>query len=103
VLSHHVQGPRPAETPPADTFGKGHRADGAPPRGPGAEASAPWPRSLPDRGSSDPGCAQPVAPAMAVALLSRHARDTAPLASGALETQVETLANPARAWTSTTS
>jgi len=37
---------------------------------------------------------------MAVALLSRHARYPAPLASGALETQVETLANPARSWTS---
>ena len=82
VLSHHVQGPRPAETPPADTFGKGHRADGAPPRGPGAEASAPWSRSLPDHGPSDPRGPQSTSSKVALGLFSRHARDSSPLAPG---------------------
>ena len=64
------------------------------------QASAPWSRALPTHGPSDPRCAQPSAPTMALALLSRHARDAAALAPGALASQVETLASPARSWTS---
>jgi hypothetical protein len=37
---------------------------------------------------------------VALALFSRHARDSAPLASGALASQVEALASPARLWAS---
>jgi hypothetical protein len=81
---------------PTDSFGQGHRADGASPRGPLAQAAAPWPRSLPTRRPSDPCCAQPSTSKVALALFSRHARDSAPLASGALASQVEALASPAR-------
>ena len=85
VLLRRVPDLQPAEILPADSFGQGHRADGSPPRGPRAEASGPWPRPLPDHGPSDPRGAQPVASALA--LLSRHARDPAALAPGALEKQ----------------
>src|ERR1019366_3420437 len=75
LLPRHVPDLRPAEILPPDSFGQGRRADGAPPRGPGAEASAPWPRPLPDHGPSDPRCAQPSTSKVALALFSRHARD----------------------------
>src|ERR1039458_2402134 len=100
LLSRRVPDLRSAGIPPTDSFGQGHRADGAAPRGPRARAAAPWPRALPTRRPSDPCCAQPSTSKVALALLSRHARDPASLAPGALEKQVETLASPARPWTS---
>src|ERR1035438_2207261 len=49
VLPRHVPDLRSAGISPTDSFGQGHRADGAVPRSPRAQTAAPWSRSLPTR------------------------------------------------------
>ncbi len=48
-VTSHVPDLRSAGISPTDSFGQGHRADGAAPRGPRAQTAAPWSRSLPTR------------------------------------------------------
>ena len=97
VLLRHMPDLRSAGISPMDSVRRGHRADGAAPRGPRAQAAAPWSRSLPTRRRSDARCAQPSRSKVALALFSRHVRDPAPLASGASRVASGSLGEPCEA------
>jgi hypothetical protein len=70
----HVLDLRSAGISPTDSSGQGHRADGAAPRGPLAQAAAPWSRALPTRRPSDSCCAQPSTSTVALALFTSRPR-----------------------------
>jgi hypothetical protein len=75
LLPRPVPDPRPAPILSADRDGQGHRDHGAPPPGAYPRAPTQCARRLSPCGSGDPRRPLPVAAAMALALLRRHARD----------------------------
>jgi transposase len=73
LLPRPVPDPRPAPIISADRDGQGHRDHGAPPPGAHPRAPTQCARRLSPCGSGDPRRPLPVAGAMAMALLPRHA------------------------------
>jgi len=98
LLPRPVPDPRPAPILSADRDGQGHRGHGAPPPGAHPRAPSQCARRLSPCGSGDPRRPLPVAVAMALALLPRHARDAPSLAPRALEAQMAALAIHAWPW-----